>query len=187
MWMMIAGLTLWTLVHWTPSLFPGIKQRWREALGPGGYQGSFALLILVGLLLLVLGWRSTPAEHLYQPSLALRHPAMGLVVLGFILMGASNYNSRLKAWLRHPQLTGFMLWAIAHLLLNGDHKSVLVFSWLLLWAVTEIFLINRREGPWQAPEVVSWPKELLGALVSLGVVALLAWLHPYLSGRHIVL
>ena len=133
MWLMIVGLTLWTLVHWTPAMFPGIKQRWRGALGPGGYQGSFALLILSGLVLLVLGWRSTPAEHLYQPLLALRHPAMGLVVLGFILMGASNYNSRLKAWLRHPQLTGFMLWAIAHLLLNGDHKSVLVFSWLLLW------------------------------------------------------
>lgn len=68
MWMMILGLTLWTVVHWTPSLTPGFKQRWRKILGPGGYQGSFALLILIGLLLLVLGWRNTPAEHLYQPT-----------------------------------------------------------------------------------------------------------------------
>lgn len=72
-------------------------------------------------------------------------------------------------------------------MLNGDHKSVWVFSGLLLWALTEIILINRRNRNWQAPEVVSWPKEVLSALVSLGVVALVVWLHPYLSGSHIVL
>ncbi|MFC3194617.1 NnrU family protein [Marinicella sediminis] len=187
MTLIFAGLLLWTLVHWTPALFPGIKTRWKNTLGPGAYQGSFALLIISALVLIVLGWRSTPPEHVYQPMLSWRHPAMGLVVVGFILMGAANYASRLKAWLRHPQLTGFMLWATAHLLLNGDHKSVLVFSWMLLWAGSEILLINRRDGRWQAPEVVSWPKEILGVLVSLGVVALVVWLHPYLSGRHVVL
>lgn len=187
MLLMTLGLTLWTLIHWTPAVFPGLKNSWRDALGPAAYQGSFALLILAGLGLVVLGWRNTSPESLYQPLIALRHVAMALSVVGFILMGASNYNSRLKAWLRHPQLIGFMLWATAHLLLNGDHKSVLVFGWLWLWAGSEIVLINRRDRHWQAPEVVSWPKELLGAVVSLAVVALVVWIHPYLSGRHIVL
>lgn len=182
---LIAGLLLWTLVHWVPAVWPALKTSWRNKLGAAGYQGSFALLVITGLVLIVLGWRHTPATHLYLPIPALQHPAMALVVLGFVLMGAANYGSRIKRIIRHPQLTGFGLWAVAHLCLNGDSKSVLVFGWLLLWAVSEIILINRRDPKFTPPAVVSWPTEIAGMLVSLGVVALLVWLHPYLSGRQI--
>ena len=186
MWL-ISGLLLWTVVHWVPAIWPALKASWRNKLGAAGYQGSFALLVLSGLLLIVLGWRQTPATQVYLPMTELRHPAMALVVLGFVLMGAANYGSRIKRLIRHPQLTGFALWAVAHLLLNGDNKSVLVFTWLLLWAISEIILINRRDPEFTPPAVVSWPKELAGMLVSFGVVALVVWIHPYLSGRAIVL
>ncbi len=186
MWL-VSGLLLWTVVHWVPALWPALKTRWCNRLGAGGYQGSFALLVFAGLLLIVLGWRQTPASHVYLPMPELKHPAMAMVVLGFVLMGAANYGSRIKRLIRHPQLTGFALWAVAHLLLNGDSKSVLVFTWLLLWAISEIILINRRDRAFTPPPVVSWPQELAGVLVSLGVVALVVWVHPYLSGRAIVL
>ena len=66
MWL-IFGLLLWTLVHWVPALWPALKTRWRNRLGAGGYQGSFALLVFAGLLLIVLGWRQT---NPIQPTLA---------------------------------------------------------------------------------------------------------------------
>ncbi len=186
MTLMVLGLLLWTLVHWTPTLMPALKKGWRNRLGSGGYQGSFALLILGGLVLIVFGWRQTPAMPIYDPMPAMKNPAMGLVVIGFILMGAANYGSRIKRFIRHPQLTGFSLWAIAHLILNGDQKSVLVFSWLLVWALSEIILINRRDPEFTPPEAVSWPKEVGGLVISLAVVALFVWLHPYLSGRYLI-
>jgi uncharacterized membrane protein len=183
MTLMILGLLLWTLVHWTPSLWPQLKTTWKNKLGNGGYQGSFALLVVTGIVLIVLGWRTTVPSHIYTPVVALKYVAMALIVFGFILMGMANYASRIKSRIRHPQLTGFMLWAMAHLLLNGDSRSVLVFSWLLIWALTEIVLINRREPNFQPPAMVSWVKESAGVLISLIVIAVVTWVHPYLSGR----
>ena len=50
--------------------------------------------------------------------------------------------ARLSARIRHPQLTGFKTWAVAHLLVNGDVASFVLFGGLLAWAVVAVILIN---------------------------------------------
>ena len=40
-----------------------------------------------------------------------------------------------RGWLRHPMLTGVVVWAVAHLLVNGDAASLVLFGWpWALWA-----------------------------------------------------
>jgi hypothetical protein len=50
--------------------------------------------------------------------------------------------------MRHPQLTGFKIWATAHLLVNGDLASVILFGGLLAWAVVTVIVINRAQPQW---------------------------------------
>ena len=107
---------------------------------------------------------------------------MLLVVIAFILMGASNYPTRIKQYIRHPQLTGVIVWAFAHLMLNGDSRSVLLFGGMALWAVLEIVFINRREGEWTKTHVPGWGREVRGLVISLVVVVVVVMLHPYIAG-----
>ena len=88
----------------------------------------------------------------------------------------SGAKSRAGVWLRHPQLIGVCLWAGAHLLVNGDMPSLVLFGGLLLWALAEIVLINRT--PWTRPAIIPpLRKEITVPLAALVVYGLAAWVH----------
>ena len=64
-------------------------------------------------------------------------------------------------------------WAIAHLLVNGDLASVVLFGGILAWAVVSVIVINRAEPRGPLPGPVSTGKEIgavVGAVVVTGVV-----------------
>jgi uncharacterized membrane protein len=67
-----------------------------------------------------------------------------LVLIAFYLFAASGARTWLGQKMRHPQLTGVKTWALAHLLVNGDLPSFILFGGLLAWAVVEVILINRQ-------------------------------------------
>lgn len=182
MGLLIAGLLTWSLVHFIPSLARPLRGSMIEKLGENGYKLVFTLLMLSGLAMIVFGWRSITPVHLYQLPYFTRHIAMLLVLIGFILFGASNYPTRIKRVIRHPQLTGVIVWAVAHLVLNGDSRSVVLFGGLGLWALLEIILINRRDEEWVKPDAPPWSREIRGLVISLVVFGVLVFLHPYITG-----
>ena len=181
-----AGLLCFTLVHLSPAIAPGIKAGIMARRGEGVYKGVFSLLVALGMVLIVLGWRGMQPSFVYLPPAALRHPAMGVLVLAFWLMVVSSRPSRVRRWVRHPQLTGVLLWAIAHLSLNGDQRSLLLFSGIALWSVAEMILINRREGAYSPPAPPGWAAEGVNVLIALIVVAVVVSVHPWLSGMPVM-
>ncbi len=180
--MLLLGLLLFAGVHFVPSLAPGLKNAWLGRLGENGYKATFSLLLLAGLGLIIMGWRSTSPTYLYPPPAGLYLPAMALIYLGFLLFVVSNRKSRLRRLIRHPQLTGVALWGIAHLMLNGDNRSLALFGGLTLWAVAEIIAINRREGAWVKDEPPGWGTELVTLAITVVVIGVVIWAHPWLAG-----
>lgn len=180
--LLLAGIVLFAGVHLIPSLAPALKSRWLGRLGEGGYKGTFSLLLLAAFALMILGWRSTPPAYLYLPPPAARHPAMALLVIAFGMMVVSSRNSRLRLLVRHPQLTGVALWGCAHLLLNGDSRSLLLFGGMSLWAIVEIVAINRREGDWIKAEAPPWSAEIITGVITAIVVVAIVLIHPWLAG-----
>jgi uncharacterized membrane protein len=180
--LLISGLLIWSVVHLIPSVTPSLKNKWVGALGEKGYKLSFTALLLLSLALIIFGWRSSEPSFLYQIPAGARHPVLLLVLVAFVLFGASNYPTRIKNFIRHPQLTGVMVWATAHLLLNGDSRSVLLFGWLDIWALLEIVFISRREGEWVKKPVPGWSREIRGLAISLVVFAVVVMIHPYIAG-----
>lgn len=176
------GVLLFAGVHLIPSLAPGLKGSWRNRLGEGGYKGSFSLLLLAALALIIIGWRSTLPTLVYLPAPALHGPALALLVIAFLLLVVSSRKSRLRRLVRHPQLTGVVLWGIAHLLLNGDNRSLLLFGGISLWAIVEILAINHRDGAWHKPEAPSWGAETVTLVITGAVIGLVVYVHPWLAG-----
>ncbi|MCW4186870.1 MAG: NnrU family protein [Candidatus Thiodiazotropha lotti] len=84
-------MILWMSVHLSPSLLPQLRDGLVKRIGEGPYLDLFALLIITGVMLIVFGWRSTQPTQVYAPMAGLRHPAMLLVVIGFVLMVAASF------------------------------------------------------------------------------------------------
>ncbi|MFT6052395.1 MAG: putative membrane protein [Halioglobus sp.] len=179
---LIIGVLLFAVVHLVPSMAPGVKASWLGKMGESGYKGTFSLLLLASFALIIIGWRSAQPSSIYIPTFALRETAMGLLVIavGFLVVGSRN--SRVRQWVRHPQLTGLLLWAIAHLLLNGDSRSVTLFGGMATWSFIEMLVISKREGAWVKSEVPTVAAELLTVVITVVAVAAIVWGHAYLSG-----
>jgi uncharacterized membrane protein len=103
-----------------------------------------------------------------------------------LLLAVSSRKSRLRRFIRHPQLSGVALWGISHLLMNGDNRSVMLFSGLTLWAVIEIIAINKREGAWVKEDAPDWSTEMVNVIIATVTVAVVVYLHPWLSGLPVV-
>lgn len=187
MTLLTIGLLLWIAVHLFPSFLPGTRARLIAKLGEGPYKGLFALELVIAILLMVFGWRSAPIEAVYAAPLAGQPYVVGvLVLIAFVLMGAANAPTNIKRYLRHPMLTGVVVWGVAHLLANGDNRSLVLFGGLTVWALVAIVSISRRDGAWSKPDPVPVAKDAVLVVIGGVLFAVVAYFHEYLSGVPLV-
>jgi uncharacterized membrane protein len=184
--LLLAGLILFGGTHLFLSLASARTATARVTLGEPALKGIVAVLSLAGLTLIVIGWRSAEPAWIYAPPLQLRSFALLLIAMSIYLFVIANRPTFLKRVLRHPQLTGVILWAGAHLLLNGDSRSLLLFSGLGIWALLEIVLINRRDGVWQKPPAPPLVTDLVSAVIAIIAIIALAWAHPWFAGVSVI-
>lgn len=204
--------------------------RVRDALtgriGDGPYMGLFSLASIAGLAW--LGFAFAAARHdaandvLWGVSGATRGVQLVLQLLAMLLIvpGLATPNPtsvRQEATLqkpdvvkgmvritRHPFLWGVAIWALGHLLVNGDAASIVLFGAMLalaLFGTVSIDAKRRRKlgKAWDAfaAQTSNVPFAAIAAgrqrlslaeigwwRIALGVVvwAVLAWAHPYLFG-----
>ncbi len=176
------GLAVFVAVHLVSSVAPSACAALKSAIGENAFRGAYSVLALAGIVMIVIGWRNSVPVLVYAP------PAWGMTVASFLMLisvflfGASHAKTNIKRYVRHPQLTSVFVWSVAHLLSNGDIRSLTLFGTLGLWALVEMPLINRREGQWEKPERASVRSEMIGATISVVVFLVLIALHPYYAG-----
>ncbi len=181
MTLLILGVFLWSLVH----LFKRIAPDMRASMGDRA-KGPIALLILTSVVLMVLGYRMADPGTIFWG----RSPMMTginnlLMLVSVYLFAVSGMKTRAAGFIRHPQLMGLRLWAVAHLLVNGDAPSLVLFGGLLVWVEAEVALIN-RQTEWHKPAPAPMGKEigaLVGSVIVFGVISLIhSWLGYYPFG-----
>ncbi|MEW4467723.1 NnrU family protein [Parasphingorhabdus sp. JC815] len=184
---LIAGVLLWSIVHLTKSVAPEFRESLQSKLGKGPHRGLVALLIIAAVALMIYGWRTAQFEFVYDPPTWGRHLNMLFMVFAILLFGAAQGKSQIRQWIRHPMLTGMLVWAGGHLLANGDSRSVVLFGGLGLWALISIFTVSRNEGAWVKPtETASVGREILGFIIALVLYGVLFMTHLYYTGMPLV-
>jgi uncharacterized membrane protein len=181
MTILILGLAIFIGAHLIPT-FPEFRAAKIAQLGANGYKLLFTAASLIGLILIVLGVaaaRGSAADiQLWNPPLWTRHLAFLLMAFAFILLVATYIPSKIRDKVRHPMLAAVKLWALAHLLANGDLIALLLFGALLAYAVYDRISVKRRGGP-AKPAASGWAGDALAIALGLGLWALtLFWLHP---------
>lgn len=182
MTLLIVGVVLWGLAHLFPSVLTGTRRQLQEKLGEGPYRGVFALVIIGSLIVIVFGWKSAIPTVLYAPPLTASPVTSLMILIGFVLFFASQVPGNIKRFVRHPQMTGVLFWGVAHLLTNGDSRSVTLFGGFTLWAILEVLMINRRDGQWQKPGPAAIKFDIIPLVIGLVIFSAVLYFHATLFG-----
>ncbi len=173
--LLLVGILLWSLSHG----FKRIAPAQRKALGNRGKILTTAS-ILLGLILMIIGYQQADLILIWSPPQFLRHLNNFLMLLSVASLAAAHSKGRIRGLLRHPMLTSVKIWAIAHLLVNGDLASIVLFGSMLLWAVWTVVQLNRA-GNWQRPEPGNPKSDWLFVVITLVVFTVISGIHVWLG------
>ncbi len=151
---------VWLLLH---LLVAGVFRPVLVArVGESGFRGLFSLLSALSLGAMIWTYVQAPLVWLWPPSPVLNFAATLLMLPAFLLLAMALRPSNptlagadllLRGRLpvigitrvtRHPMLWAFALWALAHLLANGDLATQLLAGAVLLTALNGMFSIDRK-------------------------------------------
>ena len=183
------GILLFGGPHLFSILFPALRDSLKQSLGENPWKGLYAVVSLVGLVLLIVGFRNSSAgpldADLYHPKDWARHVTMLLVLLAFILVGASHGKGYLKTWLHNPMSIGIALWSVGHLLANGRRTDVYLFGTFLVVALADILMSEvRGKRPSHTPRLRS---DIVAVVVGIVLYAVFLFgFHPYVLNLPVV-
>ena len=119
-----------------------------DRIGPLAYRIVHSLVSLAGLVLIVRGYAHYRADGyipVWTPPLWLSHVTILLMWFAFVSLAAMGKRpGRIRGWLRHPMLAAIKIWALAHLLANGDLAGIVLFASFLAWAVVDRISVKKR-------------------------------------------
>ena len=184
--LLVVGLVLFI----GPHVFVTMRTQ-RDAvikrIGENAYKGLFALVAFAGIALISYGYglyRWDEWTPVWDPPLWTHHVTALLNLPAFIGIAATYFPGNIKRVLKHPTLVGVKLWAVAHLISNGDLGSIILFGSILAWAVYDRISLKRRTDPGGPPIPMGGRRnDILAVVVGTLVYLALGFLfHPYVIG-----
>lgn len=173
---LILGLLLWTGAHLFKRLAPGP----RAAMGDAG-KGVIAVANLAAIVLMVIGYRMAEGAFFWGRSPMMVGINNLLMLVSVYMFAAAGMKTALARKMRHPMLGAVKVWALAHILVNGDVPSLVLFGGLLGWAVLAMILINRAEPEWTRPEPAPASKEIIAVVATLVIYGGISAIHIWLG------
>lgn len=142
---LIIGLALFLGIHSISIFALGLRNKLAQK-SDNGWKAFYSIISLAGLALIVLGYSQARQEPQFLFSLPVwvRHISATLMLPFFILFFAPYLPGKISQLIKHPQLTAVILWALSHILVNGNLADVVLFGSFLLWAMTDRLSMNNR-------------------------------------------
>ncbi|KFL53970.1 NnrU family protein [Burkholderia pyrrocinia] len=187
MLVLILGLAIFLGVHSIRIVADGWRSAMIARIGEKGWKAGYAVASIVGFVLIVRGYgiAREGAALLWVSPVGVRHLTGMLTAVAFVLIAASYVPAnRIKTLVGHPMLAGVMVWAVAHLLMNGTVHAVVLFGAFFVWALVDFVVSrtrDRRDGVrYPAGKLSGDAVTIVAGLVAWAVFAL--FLHGLLIG-----
>lgn len=174
--LLVLGVALW----WGAHSFKRWMPERRAAMGDAG-RGAVAGGVVVSIVLMVIGFRMAPHVDIWTPPAFFIHINNLLVLIAIWMMSPAGKKGKLLNRVRHPMLGGLRAWAVAHLLVNGDLASILLFGGLFAWALASQVQINRAEPDWTPGAPGTLAKDAMFLAASVVLLAVIGYIHGWLG------
>jgi uncharacterized membrane protein len=145
---LILGLILFLGAHSVRIWADGWRNQTIEAYGEKAFKGVYALVSILGFYLLVVGYGEARLQTvaLWNPPIFTKHINMLLMLLSSILLMATYIpRNHFKMRLGHPMVLSVKVWALSHLLANGNLADLVLFGSFLIWAVLNFRSARARD------------------------------------------
>ncbi len=186
-------------------------------LGGGGFAGLYSLVAFGSLGWAVSLWRGIPQDRLWLAPVPIQWLAVVLMLFAAILfvgsvtapnpalmgMAAGGSPRGVQRITRHPMMWSFAIWAIVHITLSADSRTIVLASGILTLALFGAAMQDgkkraalsgygdhmaatgfipfgaqmRGRQPWTAAS-----PGLVAGIGGIALWALLLWLHPMIIG-----
>ena len=178
------GIFLFFGAHFLPRASP-LKGALVARLGTKGYRALFALISAIGLGLMI--WGKVKAGHvsLYEPPHWGKSATYILTIPALVLLASAHMKGRIRKFARHPMLLGVLMWAVGHLLANGDLASVWLFGSFALYSALAMILAGKANAANNYTVKPAQDLMALGGGLGLALVLIL-FAHQVLFGVKII-
>lgn len=185
----LGGLILFFGTHYFSAFRNRSGDGLPDIIGRGPYMALYSVLTAVGFIALVWGYAMIkPWIYLADPPPWMKHVTMALMLPAIILIVAAYVPTGfIKKAVKHPMLTAVKLWALAHLLVNWDVGSLILFGSFLAFGVIDRIAVKRRGDVGAANATPNVLGDLIAIAVGAALYGLLVYqLHAILFGVSIL-
>lgn len=180
-----AGLALFFGAHLLPST--PLRGLLVSGVGAKPYKLAFTLLSVLGLVLIVIGYRQAPVEMVFAPKPWAWTAAKVLMPIAFVLLAAANMPGYIRKWLRHPMMLGTLLWSALHYFANGERAAVWLFGSFMLYSVFSIISSTLRgQQSAAAAKPVAVRFDVIAIVAGLALYAVILHAHGWLFNRSLM-
>lgn len=146
MFLLIIGLILFLGLHLIRVVAPGLRAAMVARFGLNGWKGLYSVVALVAIALVAYGYSVAPVINVWFPPMGMNHLTVTLMLFATICIVAGFLPAgQIVAKTKHPMVLSIKIWAFAHLLSNGDLRSIVLFAAFLAWGVILRIALKRRE------------------------------------------
>lgn len=183
--LLIVAALLWLGLHIGVS-GTSLRDRLVGALGERTFRAVFSLLALAFLALLAFAYRTAETRMFWYAPPWFVAVMDVVMLLALVLLAAAFLAPRgIARVTRHPLMSALGLWALMHLLANGDTASLVFFGTFLLTVLVGVPSQDaklRRRDPAKAAELAATTSRLPFAAILAGrnrfAAAEIGWLAP---------
>lgn len=182
MTLFLAGILLFFATHLGMALSRDLRDALIQSLGEIGYKAFYSFSSVSGIILIIIGWREADTSVLYVLPAFTRHITYLLVWIAFVLWAAAYLpTGKIAAAAKHPMVAGVKIWAFAHLLVNGDVRSVILFGAFLVFGVVDRIALKKRGVV--GPSAGRVQNDVIALVLGTALYLLVAFvLHRYIAG-----
>lgn len=186
--LLIVGLVLFIGIHSIRILAPATRLSLIERFGASGWRVAYSAASLLSLAFLIFGFGAARLDTpvLWYPPVWTRHLAATLMIPAVICLVASALPAgRIREKLKFPLTVAVKIWALAHLIANGELSSILLFAAFMVWAVVLRIALKKAvaRGEVALPVFISTRYDVVAVVAGLCLWAWLVFgLHEWLIG-----